>query len=215
MPKYILISFLLFSFSLAQTDTTYPFKPGDGIQISTFPDSTFLSRVFPIDDRGYAEFPIVGEIDVSKMTEQELVDFIKSTYTNYLRHPNVRVKPVVRISMLGGFMRPGLYYVDINSSLWEAVHLAGGTLLEDGIYEMRWERNHDDVVDDTAPVFERGISLRELGFKSGDQIWTPSPAARTFWDTIRDVMPILTFSTTLWAIYNTYQRDAILLRGVR
>ena len=32
-----------------------------------------------------------------------------------------------------------------------------------------------------------GMSLRSMGFKSGDQIWTPSPGDRTVWDTIRDI----------------------------
>ncbi len=196
-----------------QNSSTHPFHPGDGLLVDTFPDTTsFLNQIFPIDDRGNVEFPLVGEKNISNMTPAQVVTYIKKTFKNYLRYPNVYVKPMVRVSLLGGFTKPGLYYVDINSSLWQVVKKAGGTIKEDGIYEMRWERNHDENSDDIVPLFEKGVSLRAMGFKSGDQIWTPSPDAKTIWDTIADVMPILTFSVTIWTLYNTYQRDQILLR---
>jgi protein involved in polysaccharide export with SLBB domain len=196
-----------------QSSENYPFKPGDGIFVNTFPDSnSFLNRVFSIDDRGYAEFPIVGKTNVSRMTEKELVDFIKQTFKNYLRFPNVYVKPMVRISMLGGFQRPGLYYVDLNHSLWDAVYETGGPIAEDGVYEMHWQRDEDDKTDNIARIFESGISLKAMGFKSGDQIWTPSPIARTIWDTIADVMPVLTFATSVFIMYNTYRSQTILLQ---
>ena len=196
--------------------TDKPFKPGNGVYVNTFPDSnSFLNQVFPIDDRGYSEFPIVGKVKVTDMTEADLVNYLKKTFKIYLKYPNVYVKPMVRISLLGGFTRPGLYYVDINSSLWDVIYMAGGTLREDGIYEMKWERMHDEAVEDVTPFFEKGTSLRAMGFKSGDQIWTPSPDARTFWDTMRDILPLVTLSVTIWNLYNTYQRDQILLRTVR
>lgn len=198
--------------TVVQSEETYPFKPSDGVLVDVFPDTnSFLNKVFAIDDNGFSEFPIVGKVQVSNMTKIELSNFIKETYKIYLKFPNVYVKPVVRISLLGGFSKPGLYYVDVNSSLWDVVFEAGGTVTEDGIYEMQWDRNNEIESDDIAPLFEKGISLRAMGFKSGDQIWTPSPDARTIWDTITDVMPILTFTTTVFVLYNTYQRDSILL----
>ncbi len=192
----------------------YPFKPGYGLMVSTLPDTTnLLMGIYAIDDRGYAEFPIIGKVKVSEMKRPQLIEFLKTQFRNYLRYPNIYVKPMVRVSLLGGFMRPGLYYVDIHNSLWQVVQRAGGTLRENGIYKMKWERRHDEQVDDLTPYFEKGVSLKEMGFNSGDQIWTPSPDRRTFWDTVGDVMPILTFATTIWAMYNTYQRDVVLLRG--
>ncbi|RLD16437.1 hypothetical protein DRI50_01845 [candidate division KSB1 bacterium] len=191
----------------------FPFTPGDGLFISTFPDTaSFLNGVFPIDDRGYSELPIVGKVNVSKMTIPELRDFLKQNYESYLKFPNIYVKPVVRVSLLGGFVRPGLYYVDINSSLWDVVHLAGGTLLEDGIKDLRWQHGKKELSKNIMLLYEKGISLRRMGFSSGDIFWTPSPTRPSFWDHVRDVLPILSFATTIWTFYNTYQRDMILLR---
>lgn len=182
------------------------FHPGDGLYISTLPDTTsFFNRVLSIDDMGFVDFPVIGRVSVSNMTEEELTSFIKQNFEQYLRTPNVYVKPMLRTSVLGGVARPGLYYVDYHSSLWDVFRIAGGTTMEYGLKEMVWERDRDEVVSDLIPFFEKGTSLKNMGFKSGDQLWTPTPG-ETFWDKIRtDVIPILSFATTIIMFYFTYQ----------
>ena len=194
----------------------YPYRPGDALLVSTFPDtSSFLNNVFPIDDRGFAEFPIVGKVKVSAMTKRELENYLRDTFKGWLRNPNIYIKPVIRISLVGGFRRPGLYYVDQNSSLWEAVHKAGGHILEDGIYDMKWERNGKKQKGDLTQYYEAGISLQRMGFRSGDQIFTP-PISESFWAQFRnDVIPLITFATSMALLYWTYQRDTYLIRSGR
>ncbi len=190
----------------------YPFKPGDGLFINTFPDSMFLDGIYAIDDRGYAEFPIIGKVKVSKMTTVELKDVLRETFSSYMRSTNFYIKPMVRVTLTGGFVRPGLYYFDYNTSLWEVVRNAGGPTLEEGLYESTWQRDGDDI-DDIMPYFENGISLKRMGFKSGDQIWTPTTLPRTFWDYTRDILPVLTFATTIILTYYTIQRDFIYMQA--
>lgn len=192
----------------------FPFKPGDGLYVSTLPDtSSFLNQVFQIDDSGLVEFPVIGRIAVNKMTVQELTTFIKNNFQQYMRFPNVFVKPMLRISILGGVARPGLYYIDYSHSLWDAVRMAGGTLDEDGIKKMHWERSRDDVVGDLVPYFQNGVSLKKIGFRSGDQLWTPTPGKAGFFDKLTsNILPILSFGTTIMFLYLTYQRDAVTIR---
>ncbi|MGD9489389.1 MAG: polysaccharide biosynthesis/export family protein [Calditrichaceae bacterium] len=192
----------------------FPFKPGDGLYVSTLPDSSsFLNQVFQIDDSGFVEFPIVGRVAVNKMTEQELSTFIKNNFQQYMRFPNVFVKPMLRLSILGGVARPGLYYIDYSHSLWDAVRLAGGTLDEEGIKKMHWERSRDDVVGDLVPYFQNGVSLKKIGFRSGDQLWTPTPGKPGFMDKLTgNILPIVSLGTTIMFLYLTYQRDTITSR---
>lgn len=194
----------------------YPFKPGDGVAINAFPDTTsFLNNIFPIDDRGFAEFPIVGKVKVSAMSSDELTNYLRETFKAWLRNPNIYVKPVVRVSLLGGFARPGLYYVDYNSTLWDVVRLAGGPILQEGIYDMRWERGGKKRKGNLTQYFESGISLKRMGFQSGDQLRTP-PEVETFWDQFRtDIIPLVTFATSMALLYWTYQRDTYLIRSGR
>jgi len=197
--------------ALTQT-LSKPFTPGDGLWVSTFPDtSSFLNQTFPIDDGGYVTFPLVGKVQVSQMTEEQIVTFIKKNFEIYSRSPNVEVKPMLRMSMIGGFQRPGLYYVDYDMSFWNAVQLSGGPLREDGVAKLEWERNGETMKDDLSNEFQRAISLKNMGFRSGDIIWTPSPDAMTTWDTIvRDVLPVVAFATSMFMVWISYQQIFLL-----
>lgn len=152
------------------------FNPGDGVAISTYPDTaSFLHGVFPIDDQGYVELPVAGKVKITHMSKQELEDYLKQEFRDYLRFPNVQVKPMIRLSVLGGIPRPGFYYFDQDRSLWEVLYEVGGTLDEDGLKKMRWDRDGKTVEDNLIPYIERGMSLRRMRFQTGDQIWVKSP----------------------------------------
>jgi protein involved in polysaccharide export with SLBB domain len=198
----------------AQKLGAYPFKPGDALLVNTFPDTTsFLHRSFAIDDQGFIEFPIVGKVKVSQMKEEDLRAFIKDKFKAYLRTPNVSVKPMVRVTMLGGFIKPGLYYVDIHSSLWEVVRIAGGTVHEDGIYNIKWTRGKKDTKDVTE-YFENGISLRQMGFHSGDQFYTPVERREGFMQQVQEILPFVTLGLAVTTLYISYQRDLILIQNL-
>lgn len=191
----------------------YPFKAGEGIQINVYPDTvSFLNDTFPIDGNGDVTFPIIGKINVLRMTKADLEKKLKATFGRFLLSTNMYINPVIRISLLGGFQRPGLYYVDHNATLWQVIRRAGGPVREDGIRELVWERNGDEKSDDLSTLYGSGVSLKKMGFLSGDQIWTPSPDARTFWDAVADVMPVLTFATTVVMTYYTIRQQQLLIQ---
>lgn len=200
-----------------QNNRTSVFRPGDGVYINTYPDtSSFLNGVFPIDGSGNIELPVSGKVNLTGMSVKGFTDYLKSTFAPYLRSTNIYVKPVIRISLLGGFVRPGFYYVDSDATLWEIIRRAGGTLREDGVEKMVWQRGDDEKSDHLAPILMKGLSLKQIGFRSGDLIWTPSPDARTFWDVVRDVMPIVSLATTMVVTYYTIrQQELLLLYGRR
>jgi len=201
------------TFNKYQLTDSKPFKPGDGILISTFPDTaSFLNKTFPIDDMGYVDFPIVGKIAVSSMTVEELSTFIKEKFQQYIRTPNISIKPMLRISLIGGFITPGLHYVDYSMSMWDAVRLGGGPSLEAGLKDMVWERDGEEVVDDILPYFEKGISLKNMGFKSGDQLVTPTALPTSLGESVEFVMGLATFVTSLYMTYLTYQLQVRVLQ---
>jgi len=194
-----------------------PFVAGDGILIDAFPDTaSFLNRSFPIDYNGMVDFPLIGKVKVTDMTIEQLETFIKTQFKSYLRYPNIKVKPVIRVSILGGVSRPGLYYVDYQNSLWEVIRMAGGTTLESGLKELHWERNRDEVTGDLIPYIQKGISLKDMGFRSGDQLWTPLVPPQTFFQfTTANILPLASFITSLLFFYITYQQTVTLyqMRG--
>jgi protein involved in polysaccharide export with SLBB domain len=200
----------------AQQVSRSPFVPGDGIFINTFPDtSSLLNGYFAIDDMGMIDLPLTGRIKVTDKSTDELESLLKSKFQNYLRSPNLSVKPLMRVSILGGVRTPGLYYVDNRSSLWELVRKAGGTTLEGGLKDMRWERDGEVIQDDLIPYLQTGRSFESMGTKSGDQFWTPITKI-TFWDTFSTtILPIMTFGASIVMFYYTFQSTVILSRTSR
>lgn len=188
------------------TEVQDHFVPGDGLRITVFPDTAhFLNGVYPIDLGGYISLPLLGRFQVTTMSTHQFTDFIKNTYAQYLRFPEVQVTPLIRVSMLGGFARPGLYYIDPRRSLWDLVYMAGGPSHEEGLHEMRLERDKKILSGDLIPYYQSGQSLSSLGVKSGDQFWTPNDPERTVWDmVIGDIIPVATF---LMSLYVTMTRN--------
>ncbi len=179
--------------------TTYGFRPGDGLQIRVYPDSAaFMNGIFHVDDSGFCDLPVLGPINVRNRTPQEVETVLKEDYIDYLPHPNVQVRPLMRIALLGGFFEPGLYYVQPSASLWDAVQLAGGPEREDGFDKMRWRRGGSVMERDVVTMLQSGTSLYKLGIQSGDQLTVIAAPKRRFWDILtEDVLPVLSFSLSL------------------
>lgn len=189
------------------------FIPGDAVKISTFPDtSSFLNNIFPIDDQGFVELPIKGKVRISHMSVDEFTQYIKTNFRDYLRYPTIYVKPLIRVSVLGGVPSPGLYYFDPDYSLWALIKLCGGTLDEDGLKDMRWKRDGKNVKKNLIPYLQSGVSLRAIGFKSGDQIWVKSPGKPGFLEKLGRVSTLIGLGTSIFALYFTYQYGAIRRR---
>jgi hypothetical protein len=183
-----------------------PFVPGDAIKVSTFPDSTsFLNRIFPITDRGFILLHIYVKVIVTDMSKTELENFLKEQFRDYLRFPYLEAKPLVRVSVLGGVPRSGFYYFDPDYSLWELIYLVGGATYEEGLKKMKWERNRKTVSGNLIPYLQKGISLKNMGFRSGDQIWVESAGKPTFIEKARNYFSIVTFVAGIFTFYYSYR----------
>ena len=127
----------------------YRVQPGDNlfIRVVTFDEKTTLLlnpltagsgnasandagvylQSYTINDAGYLDFPMVGEVYVRNMSVDEIRDLLTEKLKEYLLELVVIVKLVnYNLTMLGEVMRPGQYKVyqtDIN--LFEAVSMAG------------------------------------------------------------------------------------------
>lgn len=189
------------------------FYPGDAIKITVYPDSgLFLNNFYIIDQNGYVDLPVLGLVSIKSKTHDEFIDFLKKQYSDYLRYPNINVASYVRVSLFGGFSKPGMYWIEPRYSVWEAIQYAGGIEREDGLKKVRWERDGLIVSNNIIKDFQSGTSLAAMGFKSGDQICvTPRPKMR-FWEAFRqDVIPIISFSfTAMSTAFTAYQAYRIV-----
>lgn len=145
--------------------------PGDVLRIKAFPDTgSFISGNYIILDGGFIILPILGIVQVTHLSVSGLTDYLTNGYGKYLAYPSMQVEPLIRLSLLGGFIRPGMYLVNPLYPFSSALSAAGGTIRDDGLKLMRWERSGTVIATDLTSKVEGIQSLYAMGFKSGDQI---------------------------------------------
>jgi protein involved in polysaccharide export with SLBB domain len=181
------------------------FFAGDGVRIKSIQDTaSFLNGVYPIDSDGFVYLPIIGRYYILDKSPLQFMAMLQKQYVQYLRFPELIVRPLIRVSLLGGFFKPGLYYAEPERSIWDLVYMAGGTTNEDGIKRMRMERSRQVISDNLVPYLQSGESIADIGFKSGDQIWTPADRSQNWWNVaVRDVivLQLVPISTLFLSIY--------------
>lgn len=144
---------------------------GDMVRIRAFPDSTmFISGDYPILENGYAMLPLIGLVEVTGLSINDLTVTLNKSYAKFLAYPTLQIEPIIRISFLGGFLKPGIHKVNPMYSFSDALSTAEGTVRDDGLRLLRWERNGKVIDRDLTSEVEGSKSLMSLGFKSGDQV---------------------------------------------
>lgn len=219
MKKHLIAAFLLFFFnfvfsaeigdSASKNITTTPvskdsvddpdvyewtFLPGDAIRIIVTPDTGFPNGVYPVEADGYVDLPMIGPLSVRSTSRTDFEKRVKDAYIPLLRFSSVQVRRVMSISFQGGFHRPGVYWITPGATLWYALSLTGGTVREDGLKKIKWERDGKKLDQKITELLKDPQPVYKLGLRSGDIIRVINRPKKTGWDVFRqDVLPILSF----------------------
>lgn len=194
-----------------------PFVAGDALKVTVYPDTnTFPSGMYIIDGNGYADLPVLGYIKVTDMSSKQLEDTLKKTFVEILRYPHLTVRPLQKVTLLGGFQRPGLYWIDPHATLWQTIQLGGATTRSDGLKKLKWERSRSLINADLVRHFQSGESLYQIGLKSGDQLVALARPERTGWDAFRsEVLPMITFTLSTILTGATVYQTYYIVRDIR
>jgi polysaccharide export outer membrane protein len=141
-------------------------NPGDVVRVRIAYEAE-LSGDFLVNETGVATFPMLGAIPVVGRSAGALRADLTTRYARYLRTPAVEVTPLRRVTVLGAVRNPGLYTVDLTTSVGEALALAGGVSGEgnpDAVELVRDGRRR-------ATSVARGSRLGESDIRSGDQLY--------------------------------------------
>ena len=131
-----------------QLKADYLLQPGDNLYINIFsleekamsyfnreaqmrtnyynPIGVYLNS-YSVNDSGYIDFPLAGEIYVKDQTVQEVKIVLQGVIDDYLKETTVVVKLVnFAVSLLGEFRKPGQYYVyQHHINIFQAISMAG------------------------------------------------------------------------------------------
>nr|WP_292187701.1 polysaccharide biosynthesis/export family protein [Mesorhizobium sp.] len=105
-------------------------SPNDVLEVNVFQVDN-LNRTVQVDAGGQISLPLIGTVTAAGKTVRQLEQEIETAYgANYLQAPDVSVyvKESIgqRITVDGEVARAGIFPVSSNSSLIDAIALAGG-----------------------------------------------------------------------------------------
>ncbi len=188
---------------LAQNEQA-TFAPGDGVQIKIWQLGEraqdlirTINGEYTIDGYGYIELPLLGPFHVGGKTPRQVAKEIKEKYADYLEEPFVLVHRLIRVVLLGEFVKPGAYRIDPRESFWTLVEKAGGPTNRCDLNKLMVTRNDQVVIKNLLKAFEKGYSLEEIGVQSGDQIH--GPAIRHFG--LQSIITAANFAVSIALLY--------------
>jgi protein involved in polysaccharide export with SLBB domain len=164
---------------------------------------------YPIDSAGFADLPIVGRVEVGGRTQDDVEAYLSERLSNYLKDTHLKVSPAWRITLLGHFTRQGQYYVPPNTTVWEAVRMAGGIAGERTLGKITVWRGGHEVGIPFLDMYSQGRTLANGGFQSGDIVVVPVPRDNTgawYWikETIGVTAQLTGIVTGVLTLYITY-----------
>ncbi|MBC8181207.1 polysaccharide biosynthesis/export family protein [candidate division KSB1 bacterium] len=188
----------------AQSLKKNEFYPGDALLI-TFVDiykegnkkSFDIGGEYKIDTRGYIMMPLIGSLKVIGYNRLTLAEKIKKEYKAYFTEPYITILPLIRVTLMGPFFRPGSYRVDRDVSLWDLIDRAGGPRDNCNLNSIKVVRDNKVVIKNLLASFEKAHSLAEIGIESGDQI----KAKRKTEYTVRLMLDYIRFAMSIVSMY--------------
>ncbi len=168
------------------------FVAGEALTIDVVLDSmAFIKGGHPIDSLGYVDLPVIGKLSVAGRTRDDVEAFLSTKLANYLRDTHISVKPAIRITWLGYWVKAGQYYVSPNSTVWEAVRMAGGIAGERNLEKLQVRRGEQFVTLHVLNAYADGTSLAQAGIRSGDIVIIPVPRDNEgFWYWFRETLTV-------------------------
>jgi protein involved in polysaccharide export with SLBB domain len=151
----------------AQSVPDLAIQPGDMIRL-VFSVERDLDGEFLVDENGTTVLPLLGTVDTSHRSSDELREVILERYAGQLRNQSVQVQLLRRISVTGSVRTPGLLHVDPTVGIRDALALAGG-IDPDGV-DSRVEiriRGSDEVTELSREHYASYI------LASGNELWVP------------------------------------------
>ena len=107
----------------------YIIGPEDMLQITVWKNDT-LSRVLPVRPDGKISLPLLHDIQAAGLTPMQLRDKIANALSEFMPNPEVAVTVSdvrsYRVSVLGEVQKPGQLQLKADTTVLEAIALAGG-----------------------------------------------------------------------------------------
>jgi protein involved in polysaccharide export with SLBB domain len=141
-------------------------NPGDQIRIVVWKDPT-LSGDFTIAGNGTIIHPLYREVQVTGVALSEVEERIRTFLKIYTTNPQFVIQPLVKVIVGGEVRSPNVLSVPPETTVAQAVALAGGPTDRGALDHVRLLREGQEIIVDLSKADSQAASLQ---IRSGDQI---------------------------------------------
>jgi polysaccharide biosynthesis/export protein len=162
----------------------YRLRPSDVVEIS-FTVAPEFNQSLTVQPDGYVMLKDAGMIEVEGLNLAEFTDAVQKAYRGYLHDPQVGVllKDFDRPSFIvgGEVGRPGKYELRADTTVAEAVQIAGGfTQQSKHSQVVLFRRVNDDLVEarllDLKKMLKQASLKEDVHIRPGDMVFVPQNA---------------------------------------
>jgi len=108
----------------------YRLGPGDVLTIGVWGYEDLQVKELVVRPDGKVAFPIAGELQVTGLSSGELAELFTKRLSQFINNPivtvNITVFRTTRIYVLGEVIKPGMYEMEKQHNLLDAIGIAGG-----------------------------------------------------------------------------------------
>ena len=170
----ILKSFLLIACvagaAKAQAQNSEGLNPGDQVRIAVWRNPE-LSGDFTVSANGTLTHPLYREIQVTGIPLSAVEDRLRTFLARYTTNPQFVIQPLVRITVSGDVRAPQILSVPPETTVSQAVILAGGPGPSAKLDNVRLLRNGQEINVNLASADAQAAALQ---IRSGDRIVVPT-----------------------------------------
>jgi polysaccharide export outer membrane protein len=158
----------------------YKIEPGDVLEISVWREEDLLRQVLVRPDGGLS-FPLVGDIQASGKSIQELQTLVTERLTRYIPDPVVTVSTQQlsgnKVYVVGKVIRPGEFVANRYMDVVQALSVAGGMTPYAAVNKIKILRRENGkliAIPFRYGDIEKGENLEQnIILKSGDVVLVP------------------------------------------
>ncbi len=174
------------------------FYVGDQILITVTGDSG-SSGTRVVGPGRVVTLPGLPDIPVRGVLRSEIEAYLIEQVSRFVRDPQIKARPLIRLTFMGAVGKPGFYQMDADKMLSDALMDAGGIGNGTELKKSKITRGEEVIVDGDA--FEKavtdGVNLDQLNLRAGDVIDVGQKKNKDWFTTLRTfaVIPALILSS--------------------
>jgi polysaccharide export outer membrane protein len=174
----------------------YRFAPGDILSIGVYGYEELQVKELVIRPDGKLAFPLVGECEAKGLTVGELTKNLTVRLSEFIRDPQVTVNVdkfhTTRIYVLGEVNKPGMYEIEKQHNVLDAIGAAGGytqKAAKKRVFVIKQSQPDRPVVINLFNLLQRADVSQNIALTDGDIVYLTRNRKIIF---SKDILPFIT-----------------------